>query len=436
MKRIFIALAILLTVQLADAQTKSPADIQKAVESAEKGAAHPKKSLKAATWIKVAEAYIAAFNQPYGNAYVGGTESDLKLLMTKENPTETSNVTLSGEAYKKVSYVNKNLYYAANGVLSVIEVTKPVYPNSLEIATNAYAKAYEVDAKKSKAKDISVGYETISAKYLEMGMSDYVLGNLENASKNFENAATVAAMEPLNKIDSAAIYNAGFTAWMVKDYARAKTFFQKSVEVKYYEEGEVYAKLADCNGNLADTLAMKTVLEDGFVLYPANQSILIGLINLYLSSGDDTDRLFELLDIAKKNEPTNASLYYVEGNIRKDLGQKEEAIAAYAKANEVDPEYAFGLIGMGILYYDLALDYQTKAQEELDDNKYNELVDKFETELAAAFDPFEKAYEVSKDESIKRTIAEYLKNICYRFREKDAKFEEGFKKYDAIVKGE
>ena len=47
---------------------------------------------------------------------------------------------------------------------------------------------------------------------------------------------------------------------------------------------------------------------------------------------------------------------------------------------------------------------------------------------------FEKAFNISKDESIKINIAEYLKNICYRFREKDPKYEAGFEKYSNIVK--
>ena len=60
MKRILIALAIVLSVQFADAQTKSPADAKKAVEAAEAAAQNAKKATKVATWTKLAETYLGA----------------------------------------------------------------------------------------------------------------------------------------------------------------------------------------------------------------------------------------------------------------------------------------------------------------------------------------------------------------------------------------
>ena len=66
MKRILIALAVLISVQIADAQVKSPADAKKAVESAAEATANPKKAVKPATWIKLGNAYMDAYNAPAG----------------------------------------------------------------------------------------------------------------------------------------------------------------------------------------------------------------------------------------------------------------------------------------------------------------------------------------------------------------------------------
>ena len=60
MKRILIALAVLLAVQVADAQTKSPEAAKKAVESAEAASKDAKKATKVATWMKLASAYMDA----------------------------------------------------------------------------------------------------------------------------------------------------------------------------------------------------------------------------------------------------------------------------------------------------------------------------------------------------------------------------------------
>ena len=168
--------------------------------------------------------------------------------------------------------------------------------------------------------------------------------------------------------------------------------------------------------------------------FPQSQSLLIGLINFYLESGENADRLFVLIGEAKKNEPNNASLYYVEGNIHKQLGNVEAAVAAYNECAKVDPNYDFAYYGAGVLYYDQAVDFSAKAQDELDDKKYQELQDQCTAALKNAIEPFEKAYEVSKNEALRRNTAEYLKNIYYRFSSEDA-YMELYKKYDAIVKG-
>lgn len=434
MKKILIVLAVLSVMQTVDAQVKSPADAKKAVEAAEEAAQNEKKATKPATWLKLAKAYMDAYAAPVGNVWVGAGKQELQLIMGNEKPSSTENVTLAGEPYTKDVYKNKNLYFNNAGVLAVIEVTKPVYKNALGKALDAYSKAYETDVKKSKEKDVVEGLRTIASKYQEDAMTQYMLGNLAEASKCFERAAAAAATAPSDAVDSMAVYNAGFTAWMAGDNERAKKFFKKSIAINYVEGGEAYAKLADVYTKLDEGENAKDVLEKGFAAYPENQSILIGLINYYITSGENTDRLFELLDEAKKNEPNNASLYYVEGDIHSKLGHKEEAIASYLKSNEINPDYEFGLIGVGILYYNEAIELQDKAASELDDAKYMALIDEFEKVLMNAVEPFEAAYKVSKDQSIKVNIAEYLKNIYYRFRDKDAKFAEGFKKYDEVVK--
>lgn len=428
-----MALAVLLTIQIADAQVKTPADAKKAVESATTAAENPKKASKPATWLKLAGAYMDAYTAPMGNGWIGANKQELTFIMGNDKPTSTQTVTLAGEQYSKETYSTMNYYFNANNQLALIEVTKPVYEDALDKALEAYRKAAEVDVKGSKTKDIDAGIKNISAKYVEQGMNKYMFGDLKAASVCFEKAVNASESAPTPAIDTMAIYNAGFTAWMTQDYAKAEPFFKRCLDLGYAEDGEVYAKLADIYSKLDKKEDAKSVLEKGFSAYPQNQSIIIGLINYYIESGEQPDELFALLDVAKKNEPNNASLYYVEGDIHNKLGHKDEAIAAYLKSNEIDPNYEFGLIGIGILYYNEALEIQEKAANEFDDAKYAALIEEFEAALMNAIDPFEKAFNITKDNQIKVSIAEYLKNIYYRFRDKDPKYEEGYNKYSTIV---
>ena len=435
MKRILIALAVLLSVQVADAQTKTPEVAKKAVEAADAAAQNPKKATKVATWLKLATSYMDAYNAPIGNAWVGASKQELSLLMAGQKPVSVENVVIEGQPFSKEIYADKELYFNQAGQLIIIKVTKPVVEDALAKAIDAYEKAYEVDVKKTKVKDINTGLQTIAQKYLDEGMTCYTFGDMAGASSLFEKAAETSATAPLSVVDTTAIYNAGFTAWAVKDYERAKKFFEQCLANDYYYEGgEVYAKLADVYKNLGDSAKAVQTLENGFTAFPQSQSILIGLINYYIESGENADRLFVLIDEAKKNEPNNASLYYVEGNIHKQLGNVEKAVESYYECAEINPDYEFGYIGAGILFYEKAVELSEKASNEFDDKKYEALVAQVEESLLSALEPFEKAYNVSKDPSLKVSIAEYLKNIYYRFSSKGAQYEEGYNKYNEIVR--
>ena len=436
MKRILIAIALMLSVHATYAQ-KTPAQALAAVNSAKEATENVKKATKPATWIKLAKAYVDAYDAPQGGLMLNMSKDDLRLLMGNQKPQSVEQVTLEGAPCTKEVYKDKDLYYNQNNILFMIDVKKFPVDGALAKALEAYKKAWEVDVKKSKEKDMLKGLQEISTKYVTEAMNKYTLGDFKAASENFAASVEASSTAPLSKIDTTMIYNAGFTAWMVKDLENAQKHFERCIECGYYYEGgEVFAKLGDIYAQQGNKEASVKILEEGFVKFPQSQSILIGLINFYLTEeGSNTDRLFELLDVAKQNEPNNASLYYVEGNIHKQLGKIDAAVAAYNKCAEINPSYEFGYIGAGILYYEEALKYQEQAQTEFDDAKYTALIEKFDDCLHNAIDPFEKAYAASKDQAIKVNIAEYLKNIYYRFITKGDEYKAKYDMYNEIVKG-
>ncbi|MCQ2148070.1 MAG: hypothetical protein MJZ16_11210 [Bacteroidales bacterium] len=435
MKKIIFALAILACAQVAYAQGgKSVAAAKAAVEAAKADAQNSKKAEKVATWMTLGKALMTAYNAPAGNAYIGGSRQDLALLMGNEKPQGTENVTFNGTNFVKEIYANKNLYFNESGVLQMIEVTKPVLDNALEEAVKAYAKAATVDPKGTKTKDIKSALSDINTKYTEEAYAKYTMGDMAAASKLFKAAYDAKKTAPLNEVDTLALYNSGFTAQNAGDVATAKAAFEACKNLGYYgEDGDVFAKLAKIAEDSDDKAGQKAILEEGFSKYPSSQAVLIGLINYYVASNEDTNRLFDLLEGAKKNEPTNASLYYVEGNIRNQLGDEEGAIKAYEKRATINRAYEFGFIGEGILFYNKAVAVQEKAQAELDDAKYAKLVEEFEAALKGCIKPFESAFNVTKDDSIKVSVAEYLKNAFYRFRDEDANMKASYDKYSDIV---
>ncbi len=449
MKKTLIALTVLLSsAMIATAQQKSPEALRSAVEKAEAAAENPKKAGKPDTWMKIGKAYVDAYNGPAGQLWTGASQAEIQLVTGNAQPISVETVELGGSPCQKQVFADKELYFNQQGQLVLIKVTKPVYEDALAKAVEAYAKAGELDPAGKKSKAITEALNDISGKYLTEGMNEYTLGNLKTSSLDFENAANAAMTPPSNRLDTTAVYNAGFTAWAyanalaqtdslaaVAEYRRAKGFFETCLaNGYYYEGGEVFAKLHDINNKLGDKEAARQVLETGFQKYPDSQSILISLINFYIENNEDPDKLFTLIDAAIANEPNNASLYYVKGNIYKQLGNQQAAKDAYYKCAEINPDYEFGYIGAGIMLYENAVALSEQASNEMDDKKYEELVAQFEQCLKDAIEPFEKAYAVSKDESIKNNIALYLKNIYYRFVSQGPEYEAAYKKYDEIVK--
>ena len=430
MKKFLAILAVAALFAVNAQAQKEVAAAKAALEKAQAAAENPKQNTKMATWLKYGEALVKAYSAPAGNAWVGMSAQEYQVLAAGERAQSESQVTVGGEPMTKRVYANKNMYFNQAGQLAAIEVTQPIDANALDKAVEAYAKAAELDPKGSKTKEIKAALEDIASKYVDDAYAAYTLGNMAASSSFFEKAAKASATAPLSVVDSSAVYNAGLTAWTAQDWARAKGFLEKSEAMGYCEKGEVYAKLADVATGLGDSAASKKYLETGMTKFPDNQSVLIGLINYYLTSGDDTARLFELFENAKKNEPDNPSLYYVEGNARKKLGQNEEALAAYDMASKVNPNYEWGYIGKGIQLYDMAVDLQDKASQEMDDAKYMALMGEFEKCLKGCIEPFEKAFSIVSDEGIKANIAEYLKNACFRFRSESEEFQAKYDKYN------
>ena len=401
-----------------------------AVDAAEAAAA---KKANVANLIKLGQAYVAAYDAPAGNAWIGAGKQELALVTGNARPRSTEEVVVNGVQLTKEDY-GTHCFYFNGDRLAIVEVTRPVIPDALDKAVDAYKKAAALDTKGSKKKDLDKAFNSISDKLSDEAFNLYNLGKGSDASKLFEKSADVSALG--GQLDTSAYYNAGFVAHAAGDMARAQQMFEKCLNYQFYGEGgEVFAKLANISEK-TDPAKAKQYLEQGFSKFPDSQSILIGLINYYIDNNEDTGKLFDLINQAKANEPNNASLYYVEGNINVQLGNEDAAIAAYRKCADINPNYEFGFVGEGVYWYNKAVDLQDKAQQELDDAKYAALVSEFEATLKNCIPPFEKAFELTKDNDVKVSVAEYLKNACYRFRDEDPKYMEAYNKYDAIVRGE
>ena len=437
MKRILIALSLILSLTMVSAQPKSAADALKALTKAQTAAADAKKAAKPATWITLAKAYVDAYDQPTRNILIGTAQNEVKLFLKDQKVLSTTTKKGAETDYTVDVYADKELWYNPDGILELYRVPPPAAEgNLLGEAITALEKAREADPKGSKTKDLVEMMNNIHEKISNEALFEYYAGNFDKAADLFKQAAECSASPILGQTDSLNLYYTALVSNLAGNNAQAIEFYNKCIDLGYYQNGNAFSNLAEVYRKEGDTEACKATLEKGFVSFPESNGILIGLINLYMENNEDPAKLFELLHTAQSIDPQNASLYSAEGNVYKKLGDVENAANLYKKSAEINPDYVFAPLSLGALYYDRAIELQTLAGEELDDNKYFALVKEMDETLEKAIEPFEQSFAKTDDMELKTAIAEYLKNIYFRLREKNPDYEALSKKYEAFLKGE
>lgn len=436
MKQILLTVAMLAVALTAGAQNKdqllSSIDKAKAATENEKKAANPN------TWIKYGDAFLDAYNSLFGDQWIGISKTEA-MLLGGSKPLSEEQVQLNGAAYTLEHYEFRDLYYNAGGVLEVVIITKPIMDEDLLVqAREAYLKAAEVDAKGSKAKALNEKLVMLRDKFVNDAMSYYTLGDVEKAAFYFEESLPCSENPVVNAVDSMIVYYTGVAYNAIGNKEKAKKYFDECLSIGYDQKGDVASALADIAKSEGNTDLAKQYLNDAFAKYPASQSVLVSLINLYMETNDDPQKILDLIKAAQANEPGNASLIYAEGNVYKGLGDIDNAIKCYYRSTEVDPNYVYGIYSVGNTYFDEAIAIQDKmnALDINDVEGYDALQKEFEKYLEMSIEPFEKAFNMTEDKDVKVAVASALKQVFFRFRTRDAKYAEGYEKYNDYLTAE
>lgn len=429
-KLILIAAALLLMVPVANAQLKPAADQKKAVEAAKANATNPKKAGKAATWMKLGEAYFKAFTDATGGVLTGQDEMTANFYL-QAKPVSQEEATIEGQPAMKMVYSTVNVYFQ-NGVVVAIEPTDLAYPDGLSLAAEAYAKAYELDPK--KAKDARDQIDLLAQRLHMLAACWYELGDYPRSSADFERVYDMSVLTDLTEASTDALSNAILISSFAEDYARVRELCDKALAAGYENDGDVYAKLGDAYGKLGDPASQKEALEKGFNKYPECENLLISLINYATANDEPTDYVYSLLHKAQELEPNNPSLWYVEGNILLENKEFDAALEKYRMAQEINPEYMFGFFQEGVLWatrYDALLAEATVLPANTPMAVFDEYDAKMQDCLEKAVKVQEHCFE-NGDDRFKLASAQFLKQWCFMLRSVDSSYAEKsefYKKY-------
>lgn len=433
MKKVLLIISALVIAFNMSAQSKEK--VLKALDKAQAATMDAKKGEKPATWIKLSDAYLKVYKAERNGLTVGMNKSDVK--QTDILSSEVKNI--NGTNFIVDTYADKVLYYTEEQTLRAIIITESFLgkdKNPLQEAMNALLTAIEKDVKQSKYGSIEGKLQNLRNVLIGEADAAYSVGDYAYTAQCYIIATKCSDNDVVGMVDDIMVYSAAVTSHMAGDLENAKKYYKQAIEVGYAAKGDVYASLAELYVADKEYDKAKALLNEGFQKYPDNQIMLITLINVYMDTNDDVNKIIDLLHVAQSNEPNNATLYLAEGNVYKEQGDSEKAIAAYNKAYEVNPSYGWSIFSVGAVYFDRAVDLQTAISElPLDDQEgYDRLTAEFESALLNAIEPFEKAFEgAGEDMELKVSAADVLKQIYFRFREKDAKYAEGYEKYNAFL---
>jgi tetratricopeptide (TPR) repeat protein len=389
--------------------------------------ANAKKAAKAATWLKRGATFIDVDAKPVNGIYASMPEPMLTAAFGKDVTPTTE--TVGAEEYTVYPYEHFKAYLLG-GVVDFFTATTVVDPAALDKAYDAYAKAYEIDAKQSRK--VADGMSSIRLKSFENGGSLYKLGLYNDAATNFRRAYRASTHPSSAAIDTLSLYYAGMSSTFGEDNATALVDLEKAIEMGYYVDGETFRlKFLNLYGLDRKEESLEA-LKTGLAMFPTSEGLIDMTMRYYAENEGDPSALIPMVQEAISKNPQNPLLYQGLARTYDKLGQIDNAIETIKKAVELAPNDFLSIYLQGW--------FIVKKGDEM----YNELGNKTFTSNAQyqqareivydvfrqALAPLEKAYTLNQSEV---ATVELLKNLTYRLREDEGMTAKN-EKYDALFK--
>ncbi len=422
------AAALLCAAPAANAQKINESALKAKAAKSDSEIADAKKGAKSATWLNRGKAYYEIAVAPSANLYPDMPANLIEASLGK--PASTQSVTKAGRQFEQMTYDYTNVY-TEGGVIRAWEVVRPVIEGAAETAKDAYLKAVEMDPKAAdKVKD---GLRQIKDYYIQDATNMFTIGEYTKAANGYLSAYEVGRTPALNQNDTMLLFNAGYLYALSGDFDNGQKCLEGALENNYYSDGDVFYLLFHCyyRNNEGDMAKSKKVLLDGISKFPNNNNILESLTMFYSREGseEDPEEIFDIVKNAIAADPENPDLWAGLGNIYLHTKRWDDAIVAYGKVVELQPEVYINQLRLGYVYCSKAdgmqaeLASQTFTSYEASEKFQQEINDVFEKALPS----LEKAHELGPDEIIP---VEMLKSIYYRLSDRS---EEMAKKYEEIA---
>ncbi len=207
-------------------------------------------------------------------------------------------------------------------------------------------------------------------------------------------------------------FNQALAAWQGNHFEDALNAFMFA-KSKGYNKKQLYDYAIAVADGAKNKEAVLEISKEALALYGDQDPMYMGQIVNYYLQNKDFDKAFETINQAIAKEPNNAQYYNIQGVLYENVEKRPEAMEAYKKATELDPNNANALYNYGRQLCETAYalnDAAPTSQQEYDTYRAEKLVPLFEQ----AAEILERAYTANPDNS---DVLKYLENVYYNLND-------------------
>jgi tetratricopeptide (TPR) repeat protein len=295
---------------------------------------------------------------------------------------------------------------------------------AIKTAIESFEKAMELDEKEKWKQENLTGLAQAQNLAVNLGIEAYNNASYEKASKLFLVGEEAAAN--LGVVDTLALYNAGLAAEQAGNFEMALAQYRKATEINYLG-AKMYLYMANLYQRQEDEEGYLAIIKEGREAYPEDADLIVYELNYYLKN-QKFDEAKNNLMLAIEKEPDNKQLYFSLGVVYQELGNTEEAVKAYKKAIELDPQYFDAVYNLGAFYFNEGVEMNNEANEIEDNKAYEAKRAEAKEEFKKGLPYLEKAHELDPNDTSAIVSLQQL----YALLDMTEKYQEMKEKLEAV----
>ena len=251
--------------------------------------------------------------------------------------------------HEKTMNSAKTWRYRGNiySMIAGIEGMDTEYPEATQKAIDSYRKAMEFDVKGRYTEEVKQSIVAMYNAGLQLGVDAYQAKDYEKAIKYFQ--ANGQLYDIIGVVDTMGIYNSALAADLGGITDVAVENYVKCAEMGYETEYCYNKSIVILSENEKYDKAIE-VSKAARLAVPGSQAIIIAQLNVYLKADKYEEAELELEQAAKQS-PDDANMWFALGVVKENLKKSDEAVAAYQKSLEVDPDFFNSNMNLAILYF-------------------------------------------------------------------------------------